>query len=395
MDERLAEAREQLWEMLLENVMPFWERCSVDEECGGYLTGLDRRGRVWDDRKNTWMQGRMVWMFSTLAEQDPAHREHWLALARPGRDFLLNYAWAGQGRWNYILSRRGAVEQGPVSIYADLFAMEGLAQYNLVSGEAAGESQLRITVKALARELETGVGGRIAPQAYVPGAELHGVYMIALNSLAPAQRLLGGNALAALRALLLQRIMSRFADPERGVVFEEYAPGCPAPQMRRINPGHTFESMVFCLEAAAQLKLPCPGAARILRHTWNLARDRENGGVLYMINADGSAPHFSDWIAPRALRWDEKVWWTHAEALPALLWAAHELQDPVCLEEFLALWKYCRTHFADPVYGEWYYALHRGGAPRLQNKGGFQKCAFHLPRALLKSVQLIDRFYGG
>ncbi|WP_418668335.1 AGE family epimerase/isomerase [Allofournierella sp.] len=395
MDERLAGAREQLREMLFENVMPFWERHAVDAEYGGYLTGLDRRGRVWDDRKNTWMQGRMVWMFSTLAAQDPAHREQWLALARPGRDFLLDHAWAGQGRWNYVLSRRGEVEQGSVSLYADLFALEGLAQYILASGDAAGQDQVRLTAAAVARELEAGVVKRIAPQAYVPGAELHGVYMIALNSLAPAQRLLGGGALAGLRARLLERILGRFADPARGVVLEERAPGGAPAGGGRINPGHTFESMVFCLEAAEQLKLPCPGAAAILRHTWALARDRENGGVLYMLNADGSAPHFADWIAPRALRWDEKVWWTHAEALPALLWAAHELKDPACLEEFLALWQYCRTHFADPVYGEWYYALHRGGAPRLQNKGGFQKCAFHLPRALLKSVQLIDRFYGG
>ena len=82
-------------------------------------------------------------------------------------------------------------------------------------------------------------------------------------------------------------------------------PGC-----ERINPGHIFESMVFCLEAGAQLGIPCPGAASIVRSTWALAKDKAQGGVLYMLNADGSAPQFTDWIAPRALQWDEKVWWT-------------------------------------------------------------------------------------
>lgn len=395
MDKRLTNARLQLEEMLFENVMPFWAARCLDTQYGGYLTGLDRVGGVWDDRKNTWMQGRMVWMFAALAEEDPARREEWLSLARPGRDFLLRHAWAGQGRWHYILARDGAVEQGPVSVYGDLFALEGLAQYILASGDDTGIDKVQETAQALARELTAGVGGRIAPQAPVPGAQLHGVPMIALNSLYPAQRLLGQSELPALRARLLHQILDDFADPQQGVVYEVRAlAGRTVPGCERINPGHIFESMVFCLEAGAQLGIPCPGAASIVRSTWALAKDKAQGGVLYMLNADGSAPQFTDWIAPRALQWDEKVWWTHAEALPALLWAARELQDPACLEEFMALWDYCRAHFADPQHGEWYYALHRDGTPRLTNKGGYQKCAFHLPRALLKSARLIRCFYG-
>ena len=44
-----------------------------------------------------------------------------------------------------------------------------------------------------------------------------------------------------------------------------------------------------------------------MRSTWALAKNKAQGGVLYMLNADGSAPQFTDWIAPRALQWDEKV----------------------------------------------------------------------------------------
>ena len=62
MDKRLTNARLQLEEMLFENVMPFWAARCLDTQYGGYLTGLDRVGSVWDDRKNTWMQGRMVWL---------------------------------------------------------------------------------------------------------------------------------------------------------------------------------------------------------------------------------------------------------------------------------------------------------------------------------------------
>ena len=51
---------------LLDDVIPFWERHSVDRECGGFFTCLDREGQVFDTDKFIWLQARQVWMFATL-----------------------------------------------------------------------------------------------------------------------------------------------------------------------------------------------------------------------------------------------------------------------------------------------------------------------------------------
>ena len=51
---------------LLNNVVPFWEKHSRDEKYGGYFTCLDRTGNVYDTDKFIWLQGREVWMFSSL-----------------------------------------------------------------------------------------------------------------------------------------------------------------------------------------------------------------------------------------------------------------------------------------------------------------------------------------
>jgi N-acylglucosamine 2-epimerase len=40
---------------LLEDVIPFWERNSVDRECGGYFTCLGRDGTVFDTDKFVWL----------------------------------------------------------------------------------------------------------------------------------------------------------------------------------------------------------------------------------------------------------------------------------------------------------------------------------------------------
>jgi N-acylglucosamine 2-epimerase len=83
------------------------------------------------------------------------------------------------------------------------------------------------------------------------------------------------------------------------------------------------------------------------------------------------------------LQWNEKVWWSHAEALCALLMCARREQDEEMFTQFLELYRWCRAHFADKEYGEWYTVLNADGTPRMTDKGGLQKAAFHIPRALM------------
>jgi len=62
---------------LLEDIVPFWLRHSLDRQCGGYLHHLDRDGSVWCTDKMMWMQGREVWMFARLYNM-VERREEWL-----------------------------------------------------------------------------------------------------------------------------------------------------------------------------------------------------------------------------------------------------------------------------------------------------------------------------
>ena len=45
---------------LLNNVIPFWEKHSIDWEHGGYFTCLDREGKVYDTDKFIWLQNRQL-----------------------------------------------------------------------------------------------------------------------------------------------------------------------------------------------------------------------------------------------------------------------------------------------------------------------------------------------
>ena len=61
-DLTIAAMAEQWRQDLLENVVPFWERVSIDSECGGFFTAVDRDGTLLDHSKYAWLQSRAVYM---------------------------------------------------------------------------------------------------------------------------------------------------------------------------------------------------------------------------------------------------------------------------------------------------------------------------------------------
>ena len=93
-------------EGLLDDVIPFWIKHSVDDEYGGYMFCVDRDGSRIDTDKGVWQQGRFAWMLATLYNSvEP--RPEWLALAKHGLDFLRRYGFDSDGRMFFHLTRDG------------------------------------------------------------------------------------------------------------------------------------------------------------------------------------------------------------------------------------------------------------------------------------------------
>jgi mannose/cellobiose epimerase-like protein (N-acyl-D-glucosamine 2-epimerase family) len=51
---------------LLDDVLPFWEKHSLDTRDGGFFSCLARDGSVYDTDKFIWPQCRQVWLYSML-----------------------------------------------------------------------------------------------------------------------------------------------------------------------------------------------------------------------------------------------------------------------------------------------------------------------------------------
>jgi N-acylglucosamine 2-epimerase len=88
--------------------------------------------------------------------------------------------------------------------------------------------------------------------------------------------------------------------------------------------------------------------------------------------------------------WHDKVWWVHSEALYALVLAAVHKDSPEWFNRFIDLHDWCQKFFYDPEYGDWYSEVYRDGKPKNTDKGSMWKAAYHLPRALLKTMLLFE-----
>ena len=115
---------------LLENVIPFWEKNSVDMVNGGFFTCLDRTGKVFDTDKFIWLQGRQVWMFSSLYN-NVEKNDNWLQMARHGAEFLEKFGHDTDGNWYFSLNREGKPLIVPYNIFSDCFATMAFGQLEI------------------------------------------------------------------------------------------------------------------------------------------------------------------------------------------------------------------------------------------------------------------------
>ena len=299
---------------LLNNVIPFWEKHSVDWEQGGYFTCLDRQGNVYDTDKFVWLQNRQVWIFSMLYNQVEA-KEDWLKIAANGAHFLAKNGRDQEGNWYFSLTREGQPLVQPYNIFSDCFAAMAFSKYALASGEDwAKEIALQAYHNVLRRKDDpkgkynkTYPGTRPLKSLAVP--------MILANLSLEMDWLLPRDQLAKILDATVQEVMNDFLDQERGLMYENVSPDgshVDSFEGRLINPGHGIEAMWFIMDIADRRHdtQTINKAVDVVINILNFAWDQEHGGLYYFMDAKGHPP--------QQLEWDQKLWWVHLESLVAL-----------------------------------------------------------------------------
>jgi N-acylglucosamine 2-epimerase len=373
--ERYAELHKR---ELLENVIPFWQRHSIDAKHGGYFTCLDRQGGVYDTDKFVWLQARQVWTFSMLYNRHEK-RTQWLDIATCGADFLARNGMDEAGNWYFALNRQGEPLVQPYSIFSDCFAAMAFSQYGLASGDQNAKDIALQTYRNILRRKDNPKGKYSKAVAETRPLKSLDLSMILASLSLEMEELLEDKELNAILELCVSDVTTLFLDQKLGLVFEKVSPDGSHPDCfegRLINPGHGIEAMWFIMEIACRRNDQdlINKAVDVVLNTLDFAWDKEYGGIFYFLDARDRPP--------LQLEWDQKLWWVHLEALVALVMGYYATGRDECWQWHEKIHEYVWNHFRDPDYGEWFGYLNRQGQRLLELKGGKWKGCFHLPRAL-------------
>lgn len=155
---------------------------------------------------------------------------------------------------------------------------------------------------------------------------------------------------------------------------------------RVVNPGHDIECSWFLMEQAqiTQDDTLFAQAVQIFDYAIHAGWDKEYGGLLYFIDCLG--------CPPEAYEHDMKLWWPHNEILIASLMIYQKTGKQEYWDWFCKTADYCREHFCEPEFGEWYGYLRRDGLPTQPPcKGSTFKGPFHVPRSLMIADRLLTQ----
>ena len=371
---------------LLEDVVSFWFRHGIDWEHGGVLSCLRDDGSVASEDKFIWSQARSVWTFSALYNR-VEKRPEFLRAAENSVRFLLKHGRDRDGRWVYRTDRVGNTIEGPISIYADCFAVYGLSEYFRAAGDEQALSVALESFARIRRRVEEPDFQETAPYSLPLGWRNHGIPMILTEVAGELAQTTGKPELELLADEYSGRVMNHFLRADKGVVLEFLTRNfeeLPAPAGTFVMPGHAIESMWFVMHVAERRgdQKTIRRAAEAMHRHLELGWDAEFGGIFLSRDIAGHEPYL-----PHS---DKKLWWPHVEALYGTL-LAHELTGaPWCLEWYEKVASWTWSHFPAPA-GEWYQRLTRKGQPTTEVVALPVKDPFHLPRAAILILQLLEQ----
>ena len=377
---------EQYKSELLDKVIPFWLNKSQDLEHGGYFTCLERDGEIFDTDKFIWMQGREVWMFSSLYNKVEKKQE-WLDCAIQGAEFLKKYGHDGNYNWYFSVDREGNPLVEPYNIFSYTFAVIAFGQLSIATGNQEYAEIAKKTFDIVLSKVDNPKGKWNKAAAGARSLKSFALPMILCNVALEIEPLLEPKFMEETINTCIHEVMDVFYRPELGLIVEHLSTEGELVDCfdgRLLNPGHAIEAMWFIMDLGKRLGRQdlIEKAVQIALNEAEYGWDEKYGGIFYFMDRLGHPC--------QQLEWDQKLWWVHIETLITMIKGYQLTGNEKCLEWFERVHDYVWTHFTDAEYPEWYGYLNRQGEVLLPLKGGKWKGCFHVPRGLFQCWQILE-----
>lgn len=367
---------------LEKDVLNFWLKHGIDDVDGGYLTGLDRRGEVYNTEKWSYTQTRMIYAFSEGYRL--FKNEAYKKAAQQGFEFYTQSFWDTEyAGWFGTLNRAGQPIMPEKRTYNFAFVIYCFSEYYQAIGDERVLEHIDKTMELLDTKLADNVNNGWFEQlsrdwsvVLNPGKTFNSPMHLLEAMFSGYEHIDRERFLKRIKAILDLMENTCLYQPQ-GLYLEQFQPDW-IPKLKDgkpiINYGHLMETAFFFLKLVDIVNQ-------------SELRDR--------------AFHFIDFSMKNG--WDEKVgmacfgtpdgehdliycYWCQSETLAALARAYRVTQQDKYWDWLVKHVNVIFTQFADPEYGEWYIRRDPDGRIAENSKGANHKACYHLTQALSCAV---------
>lgn len=388
---------------LLDDILPFWTRHTLDRENGGFYGGVSCDLEV--DReapRSAVLNTRILWTFSAACRLGYAqYRE----AADWAYDYVLQKFWDRQhGGIYWMLDCRGNPLSDRKQIYAQAFAAYALAEYYRATGVEESLDRARELYRLIERtSLDPVRGGYLEARsrdwAVLEDLRLSekdlncpksmNTHLHVMEAYTNLLRVWRDPALEASQKALLVLTLDRIVDPATAH-FKLFFDLEWNSLTGHVSYGHDIEGSWLMVEAAEVL-----GDPGLLDRTKAVALRMAQAVADQALDQDGSLFYEAD--SKGRLVDPNKHWWAQAEAVVGF-YNAYELSgDERFRDRAQRAWQYIEDKVVDRVHGEWHAKLTPAGRPYTAAEDGDAclagpwKCPYHNSRVCYELLERLKK----
>ena len=433
MNSRIQTLKQEMQEVLTQNILPFWMTKMVDREHGGFYGRIDGNGVLHPDaEKGAILNARILWSFSaayrvlTNSEMRGEKQEvsKYLEMATRAKDYIIEHFIDQEyGGVYWSVDCMGNPLDTKKQFYAIGFAIYGMSEYARATGDReALECALQLFdcieqhafdpvyngyIEAMTRDWQPIADMRLSEfDANYPKSQnthLHIIepyanlyrclkelreaescnYVSVIGSVLPMGVTVPQETMDRVEAALRNIIdifTDRILNPEThhlDLFFEmDWTRGAG----RLESYGHDIECSWLMHEAALVL-----GDEKVLekveRIVQMVAQASEKG-----LRPDGSMIHEANLDTGHVD--DDLHWWVQAENVVGWYNLWQYFHDEAALKKAERCWQYIKDNLIDYQEGEWFWSRHPDGTLNtVDDKAGFWKCPYHNSRMCLEIME--------
>jgi mannobiose 2-epimerase len=390
---------------LTENILPFWIRHTVDREHGGFYGTVSCDLKVDKEApRAAVINGRILWTFSAAYRLlgNPEYRE----MADRAYTYILEKFWDKQyGGVYWLLDHLGNPISDRKQIYAQAFAIYGLAEYYRATGNAESLERAQQLFRLIEeKSRDKAYGGYLEACGRDWGAlddlrlsakdlncpKSMNTHLHVMEAYTNLLRVWKDPELAASQKALLEVTMDHIVDGATGH-FRLFFDRQWNSLTDHISFGHDIEGSWLIYEAAEVL-----GDPELIARGRRLATEMAFAVYEQGLDKDGSL--FYEANSKGVFIDANKHWWAQAEAVVGFYNAWQLSRDVRFLEASRRAWEYIEEKVVDKVHGEWHAKLTPQGVPFTEKEDpndaclvGPWKCPYHNSRVCFEMMERLEK----